>query len=394
MSNILNPLEKELLIGLYRSNPGVRLSGLYRSRKTPSILPEGVDETEESLRRELIRTRIELERLKKLRPDFGGRWDAGRVRACIREEYAVVEVLSGEFPVAELCRICGVSRSGYYKWRERGGEPPRDRARILRLVRDCHDARPSHGCRWVHAYLKKSDGIAVSAEYVRRCFLYLGIRAETKHQRKDRRRKARDPCPNLVFSTWETVDRPRQVVVSDMTAFWTRSRYWELALYFDVFTKQIIGRGLTRRRGWPGIYHDGLEQAREEIERSKVEAVGRLEAGSGDVCVLHTDQGSVYTSKAYNEIIRESNIVRSCSRAGKPTDNPVNESLNGWIKEELFCDFGLYEKQDWEVEGLDRRLHRVVQLETALLVFGVHDAERLLRRLHGGGGGEARNLCE
>ena len=41
------------------------LSGLYRSKKTPSLLPEGVDETEETLRRELIKTRIELERLKK-----------------------------------------------------------------------------------------------------------------------------------------------------------------------------------------------------------------------------------------------------------------------------------------------------------------------------------------
>lgn len=251
-----------------------------------------------------------------------------------------------------LCGLCGVSRSGYYKWRKRGGDPPKDRARVLRLVRECHDAHPSHGYRWVHAYLKKNDGITVSAEYVRRCFLYLGIRAETKHRKKDRGRKVRDPYPNLVFSTWETVDRPRQVVVSDMTAFWTRSRYWELALYFDVFTKQIIGRGLTKRRGWPGIYHDGLEQAKEEIEKSKVEAVGKLEAGSGGICVLHTDQGSVYTSKAYNEIIRDSNIVRSCSRAGKPTDNPVNESLNGWIKEELFCDFGLYEKRDQEVEEL------------------------------------------
>ncbi len=91
MSNILNPLEKEMLIKLYKNNPHVKmtdfcdannvstaafkawlkkyetdgLAGLYRSKKTPSVLPEGVDETEENLRRELIRTRIELERLKK-----------------------------------------------------------------------------------------------------------------------------------------------------------------------------------------------------------------------------------------------------------------------------------------------------------------------------------------
>lgn len=72
----------------------------------------------------------------------------------------------------------------------------------------------------------------------------------------------------------------------------------------------------------------------------------------GEICVIHTDQGSVYTSKAYNEIIHEKGLARSCSRAGKPTDNPVNESLNGWIKEELMVDFGLREAQDCEVEGL------------------------------------------
>lgn len=89
--NKLNPLEKELLIRLYRRSPGMRMSdfcaannvsttafsswlrkydegglaALYRTKKTPSLLPDGVDETEENLRRELIRTRLELERLKK-----------------------------------------------------------------------------------------------------------------------------------------------------------------------------------------------------------------------------------------------------------------------------------------------------------------------------------------
>ena len=44
---------------------------------------------------------------------------------------------------------------------------------------------------------------------------------------------------------------------------------------------------------------------------------------------------------AYNDLIKDENIQRSMSRAGTPTDNPVNESLNGWIKEELFMDFHL-----------------------------------------------------
>ena len=90
-NNILNPLEKEVLIKLYRRSPGVKvvdfcrannisdaafktwikqydedgLEGLYRSKKTPELLPDGVDKTAENYKRELIKTRLELERLKK-----------------------------------------------------------------------------------------------------------------------------------------------------------------------------------------------------------------------------------------------------------------------------------------------------------------------------------------
>ena len=62
--------------------------------------------------------------------------------------------------------------------------------------------------------------------------------------------------------------------------------------------------------------------------------------------ILHTDHGSVYSSKKYNNLLNEFNIRRSMSRAGTPTDNPVNESLNGWIKEEFFIDFDLKHSKD------------------------------------------------
>jgi len=64
--------------------------------------------------------------------------------------------------------------------------------------------------------------------------------------------------------------------------------------------------------------------------------------------ILHTDQGSVYSSKAYNKLLENYNIERSMSRAGTPTDNPINESLNGWIKEELIIDFDLKHCKDVE----------------------------------------------
>jgi len=202
-------------------------------------------------------------------------------------------------------------------------------------VKAAHEAHPSHGYRWIHAFLLRENGITVSPEYIRQAFRFLGIESKTKHKARITPRKAREPYPNLIFSTWETVDRPRQVIVSDMCTFWTRFRYYELVLYVDVFTKQILGHGLTDKRGLPKIYYDGLHQALSQLEDTIDEPV-----------VFHTDQGSVYTSMDYNRIIKERHLVRSCSRVGKPTDNPVSESLNGWIKEELFLDFGLYDADD------------------------------------------------
>jgi transposase InsO family protein len=54
--------------------------------------------------------------------------------------------------------------------------------------------------------------------------------------------------------------------------------------------------------------------------------------------ILHSDQGSVYASKAFNELLPMYGITRSMSRAGTPTDNAAMEAINGWIKAELFMD--------------------------------------------------------
>ena len=57
--------------------------------------------------------------------------------------------------------------------------------------------------------------------------------------------------------------------------------------------------------------------------------------------IVHTDQGSVYSSVSFNNIFNSYNVIRSMSRAGTPTDNPVIESKNGWIKKEMYIDFDI-----------------------------------------------------
>lgn len=223
----------------------------------------------------------------------------------------------------------GISRSGYYKWKNLGKSGrEKKREEIIEIVGNVHKEHPSHGYRWVYAYIRINYTVACSASFIYKIFRYLGIQSRTKHKERSRPRKVKDKYPNLIFSTWETVDRPRQVIVSDMTAFKFWILYFEVTFYFDVYTKQILSFSVAERRGSRGQYVDGLQKV-----------LKLLMKGSSEPTILHTDQGSVYASVSYNELIRDYSIKRSMSRAGKPTDNPVNESLNGWIKEELFMDF-------------------------------------------------------
>ena len=206
----------------------------------------------------------------------------------------------------------GVSRSGYYKWKKRD-KSRRDmkREEVIALVSKIHEAHPSHGYRWVAAYLRANYGQSCSDSYIYKAFRYLGIQSETKHKPHYRPRKVRDLYPNLIFTTWETVDRPRQVIVSDMTVLKPWIFYLELTLYFDVFTKQILTWKLSERRGGREQYLDGLADVI-ELLRGKEE----------------------------------------------PTDNPVNEELNGWIKEELYIDFRLEECRTRD--AVKEVLHRYV----------------------------------
>ena len=239
-----------------------------------------------------------------------------------------MDLLSRDNPIKDICVLMGVSRAGYYKWKNR--EPsPRDtkREEVIALVKQVHEEHPTHGYRWTAAYIRINMQVIISDNYAYKCYKYLGIKAETKHKVHYKPRKIRDLYPNLIFTTWETVDRPRQVIVSDMTAFKMYCYYYEVTFYFDVFTKEILSWQVATRRGSRDQYINGLS------------VVVDLLKGNVDPVILHTDQGSVYASMAYNDLIKDTNIIRSMSRAGKPTDNPVNEALNGWIKEELYVEF-------------------------------------------------------
>ena len=124
-------------------------------------------------------------------------------------------------------------------------------------------------------------------------------------------------------------------MVSDMTAFNVKGTYYELTLYMDLWNDELIAHSLSSKRGDRMTYLNGLQDV---IEFKKQYPNQEL--------VLHSDRGSVYASKSYNELLPMYNITRSMSRAGTPTDNAAMEAINGWVKAELFTDLHITSADD------------------------------------------------
>jgi transposase InsO family protein len=238
-----------------------------------------------------------------------------------------------------LCGILNVSRSGFYKWKYRRKNPSlRELSRQfdLKLIKEIHNKHKAHGYRWINAYLKRLYGVIFTDNYIHRLCKYENIKYRGKHYQWTKPDEEHKKFNNLIWNGWNEIDKPLQVIVSDMTSFYANRKYYELTMYFDVWNKEIIGYGLSSRKGDIKTYYDGLNQVLDKIKEEK----------HTSLVTLHTDQGSVYSSKQYNNLLNDLNFQRSMSRAGTPTDNPTNESLNGWIKEELFIDFDLKHSKD------------------------------------------------
>lgn len=252
--------------------------------------------------------------------------------------------LSTQFPVKHLCDVLDVNRSGFYKWKKRL-EHPSERLKTyvnnLVLFKEYHAKYPSHGYRWLNAKIRLDTGLILSDQYAHKCCKAAGIKSISKHYRY---KKPGDPFkvyPNLL-ATGLNIDGPLQCVVSDMTAFHLKGVYYELTLFMDLWNNEILSYSLSRKRGDRMTYISGLNGLIE------------LKKNYPDLeMVLHTDQGTVYASKSFNELLPLYNIIHSMSRAGTPTDNAAMEAINGWIKAEIFNDLHITNNENIEQEVKD-----------------------------------------
>jgi putative transposase len=215
-----------------------------------------------------------------------------------------------------------VSVSGYYDWR--GREPSRHAREDGELAKQIHRIFYAHrqvsGSPRIHAELA-AQGISCSKERVARLMREMELVAKRRRNKPlgTKRRRGANVSPNLLNRDFSAAE-PNAKWVSDTTYVWTQEGWLYVAVILDLFSRLVVGWAM-------GTYND------EELVTLALE-MALLRRSPPSEMLLHSDQGSPYTSTGYLAHLAARGIVVSMSRTGDCYDNAAIESFFSTLKGE------------------------------------------------------------
>ncbi len=176
-------------------------------------------------------------------------------------------------------------------------------------------------------------GWVVSDVSVWKSMKRLGIKGYDRKQKSSATTGAEhDKFPNILNREFYS-DKPMQKVVTDVTYIKHRSKWYYLAVYLDLFNNEILDWELS------DTFDNFLviKPAKRILKKTK---------STGTQILLHSDQGSQYSSAGYCNLLKSYNAIQSMSRAGTPRDNAVIESFFGRFKDVMSSHFQYWKCND------------------------------------------------
>jgi len=237
--------------------------------------------------------------------------------------FRFVEREKADLPVTTMCRMLGVSPSGYWAWQ---GRPPSARsladAELTGRIRQAHQlSRGTYGSPRVHAELA-ATGQPCGRKRVARLMRAAGIAGV--HRRRYHATTVRDaaavPAPDLVKRDFHPAG-PDRLWVADITALPTAQGFLYLAMVLDAWSRRVVGWSMDRSAS-AGLVTRALDMA-----------ITRRRPGNG--LIHHSDHGSQYTSIAFGRRMREVGIAASMGAPGTAYDNAMAESFFASLETEL-----------------------------------------------------------
>ena len=237
--------------------------------------------------------------------------------------FRLIDAKKAQHPVSLLCGVLGVSRAGYYAWKQRpvSGRRRRDEE-LIGEIRAIHDeSGATYGWPRVHAELRHR-GVRVSRKRVARLMREAGLSGMV------RRRKGRTTvsvpgiatAPDLVRRDFAPT-APKRLWVADLTEIATWEGKLYLAVVVDCFSRRCVG--------WAMAEHMRAELVVEALEM----AIWQRSPAVG--LVHHSDRGGQYVSLIFGQTARAAGIDISIDAKGCALDNAVCESFFATLKKEL-----------------------------------------------------------
>jgi len=223
--------------------------------------------------------------------------------------------------VRTLCRLLGVSRTGFYSWLQSPlSEREQEDRRLLQLIRDSYEASGRvYGSPRIHLDLREM-GEMVNKKRVARIMRENGIRALYGYKSP----RVIQGRPSIVsvnrLERQFTVERPDRAWVTDITYVRTWQGWLYLAVVIDLYSRKVIGWSMQ-----PTL-------AKEIVVDALLMAVWRRKPTHS--VIVHSDQGSQYGSDDWLRFCKQHNLEPSMSRRGNCWDNAVAESFFGSLKKE------------------------------------------------------------
>ena len=240
--------------------------------------------------------------------------------------FKLIDAEKASYMISLLCRVLGVSRSGYYEWKDRlPSKRDRENAALTEKIREIHNtSHQIYGYPRVHAELR-ALGLRCSrkkrvARLMRKAGLLRGCLRGRKKRTTTRRDKHAVPAPDLVKRNFCAIALDK-LWTADITYIRTQEGFVYLAFILDVYSRKVVGWSMA-------------SQLRTELVVDALEmALWRRKPDAG--LIHHTDRGAQYTALSFGKRLEEAGIVPSMGRAGSALDNAISESFVASLKTEL-----------------------------------------------------------
>ena len=236
-------------------------------------------------------------------------------------KYAVIYRHRHEYPVLVMCRFFDVSRSGYYDFVKRIGQPEHD-ADLAESVRECQRITDkTYGYRRVWKWLQDRN-VQRNPKTILRVMQKYGLLSEIRRRRKwVNLGQQVHKYENLLNRQFKT-DKPNTKWVTDISYIHTKEGVLYLSMIRDLYDNSIVAYKVASRQTVSLV----LDTIRLAMKNEKKRVAAELQ--------LHSDQGFQYTTQAYFKLTQSYGITPSMSRKGNPYDNAMAENFFSILKTE------------------------------------------------------------